>query len=208
MSGSLSAPLRLYLASTSPARLATLRAVGIEPIALAPGVDEEAAVGLCVEALEGFAPAYGDAFSAHLARRLGLPDGLAPDVLNPLVEELLGLLQGSRVDLTTFFRDLATAARGDAEPARGRFLDLAAFDAWRERWSALGPDPDAMERVNPVYVPRNHLLQDALDAATAGDLEPFETMLALVGDPFVARPGREAYAEAGPDEGFVTFCGT
>ena len=44
VSGSLSAPLRLYLASTSPARLATLRAVGIEPIALAPGVDEEAAV--------------------------------------------------------------------------------------------------------------------------------------------------------------------
>jgi len=53
VSGSLSAPLRLYLASTSPARLATLRAVGIEPIALAPGVDEEAAVSDAEASLGG-----------------------------------------------------------------------------------------------------------------------------------------------------------
>ena len=58
---------------------------------------------------------------------------------------------------------LGAAARGDAEPARGLFLDLAAFDAWVARWRALGPDADAMDRVNPVYIPRNHLVEEALD---------------------------------------------
>src|SRR3712207_8256499 len=51
-----------------------------------------------------------------------------------LVEDLLAVVQESRVDLTSFFRALGTAARGDAEPARLVVLDLARFDAWLERW--------------------------------------------------------------------------
>ena len=72
------------------------------------------------------------------------------------------------------------AARGDAEPARGLFLDLAAFDDWLTRWRALGPDADAMDRVNPVYIPRNHLVEEALAAATDGDLAPLEQLLDAV----------------------------
>ena len=50
------------------------------------------------------------------------------------------------------------------------FLDLAGFDEWPARWRALEPDAEAMDRVNPVYIPRNHLVEEALDAATEGDL--------------------------------------
>ena len=60
------------------------------------------------------------------------------DVATPLIDELLALLAQSRVDHTSFFRLLGRAARGDAEPARGLFLDLAAFDGWLARWRALG----------------------------------------------------------------------
>ena len=67
---------------------------------------------------------------------------------------------------------LGRAARGDAEPARGLFIDLAGFDDWMARWRALAPDADAMDRVNPAYIPRNHLVEEALVAATAGDLDP------------------------------------
>ena len=87
--------------------------------------------------------------------------GVSGDV-QPLLKDLLAVLHSNHVDFTSFFHRLAGAARGDAEPARSLFLDLAGIDAWIERWRALGPDADAMERVNPVYLPRNHLVEEAL----------------------------------------------
>ena len=91
--------------------------------------------------------------------------------------ELLEHLQQSRVDHTSFYRLLGRAARGDVEPVRGLFVDLAAFDGWLARWQALTPDADAMDRVNPVYIPRNHLVEAALASATEGDLDPLSQLL-------------------------------
>ena len=67
-----------------------------------------------------------------------------------------------------------------------------------------------MDRVNPVYVPRNHLVEEALDAATAGDLDPLGRLLAAVTRPFDDRPGLERYAEPAPQDfgSYRTFCGT
>jgi uncharacterized protein YdiU (UPF0061 family) len=171
--------------------------------------DTEQAVALAMESLGGFRRQYAAAWSAGLRAKLGLPDGLSDDVAGPLVDDLLAQLEQSHVDLTSFFRDLGAAARGDAEPARGLFLDLPAFDAWTERWRALSPDADAMDRVNPVYVPRNHLVEEALAAATAGDLAPVEALLEALRRPYDVRPGLERYAEPGPADGdYRTFCGT
>ena len=107
--------------------------------------------------------------------------------------------QQSHVDHTSFFRLLGRAARGDAEPARGLFLDLAAFDDWLARWRALAPDADAMDRVNPVYIPRNHLVEEALAAATDGDLDPLARLLEAVTAPYrrAARPRALRRAGAG-----------
>ena len=94
---------------------------------------------------------------------------------------------------------------------RGLVLDLPRFDAWLERWRALGPDADAMRRVNPVYVPRNHLVEEALDAATGGDLAPLEALLEALRAPYNERVGLERYAEPGPEDfatAYQTFCGT
>jgi uncharacterized protein YdiU (UPF0061 family) len=142
--------------------------------------------------------------------KLGLPDGRNDAVTEAVVEELATLLQRNRVDLTTFFRRLGDAARGDAEPARRLVLDLGAFDAWTERWRGLGPDADAMDRVNPVYVPRNHLVEEALDTATAGDLQPLQRLLEVLARPYEERPGLERYAVPAPDDfgPYRTFCGT
>lgn len=169
--------------------------------------DQEQAVGLATEALGRFRVAYGAAFSRGLAAKIGLP----LEVAEPLLDELSKLMTGARVDYTTFFRALARAAGGDAEPARGMVLDLNAFDDWSARWRALGPDADAMDRLNPVYVPRNHLVEEALDAATGGDLGPLGRLLEAVSAPYDVRPGLERYAEPGPADfaaGFRTFCGT
>ena len=52
----------------------------------------------------------------------------------------------------------------------------------------------AMNGVNPVYIPRNHLVEEALTAATAGDLEPFHQLVDVLSQPFHERPGLERYA--------------
>ncbi|MBB3675140.1 protein adenylyltransferase SelO [Modestobacter versicolor] len=180
--------------------------------ALLPLVDEdqEQAIARAVESLGGFRERYDAAWSAGMRAKLGLPADLDEAVASPLVDELLGLLQADHVDGTSFFRRLAGAARGDAEPARLLFLDLAGFDGWLARWRALAPDAEAMDRVNPVYIARNHLVEEALSAGTDGDLDPLHRLLAVLADPFVERPGRERYAEPAPADfgAYRTFCGT
>jgi uncharacterized protein YdiU (UPF0061 family) len=167
--------------------------------------EEEAAIERAVEALGAFRERYNSSWLAGMQRKLGLATAAPAG----LVEELLDMLTASRVDLTSFFRDLARSARGEREPARARFVDLVAFDAWAERWRALAPDADLMDRVNPVYVPRNRLVEASLEAATAGDLDPLERLLGAVTRPFEEQPGLEDVAAPGPDDsGFRTFCGT
>jgi serine/tyrosine/threonine adenylyltransferase len=172
--------------------------------------DQERAVALAVDALGAFRPRYDAAWSAGMRAKLGLPDGLADDVAASLVDELLVLLQKDHVDFTSFFRALGGAARGDAAPVRNLFLDLGGFDGWAERWRALSPDADAMDRVNPVHIPRNPLVEEALDAATAGDLGPLTSLLDAVSTPYVERPGLERYAAPAPQDfgAYRTFCGT
>ncbi|GAA0937548.1 protein adenylyltransferase SelO [Virgisporangium aurantiacum] len=181
--------------------------------ALLPLFDEveEKAIERAMESLERFKPLYDAAWAAGMRAKLGLPAGLDETVAVALAEELLTLLRDGRADYTSFFRDLATAARGAADPARSHLLDLAAFEQWRERWYATGPDADAMDRVNPVYVPRNHLVEEALAAAVVDDdLTPVERLVDAVSTPYDERPGLDRYAApAPPDFGaYRTFCGT
>jgi protein adenylyltransferase len=171
--------------------------------------DLDRALALAQESLNGFSGHYSAAWLAGMRAKLGL-GAVDDDVVTPLLTDLLAQLEQSHVDHTSFYRVLGRAARGDLEPARGLFIDLAAFDGWLARWQTLGPDADAMDRVNPVYIPRNHLVEEALDAATTGDLEPLSLLLSAVTAPYDERPGLERYAEPAPQDfgAYRTFCGT
>lgn len=176
--------------------------------------DEDRAVALAQESLGAFRQQYSTAWLAGMKAKLGLDGRIAADVASPIIDDLLALLQDGRVDYTSFFRRLGAAARGKGEPARDLFPEplgeTGAFLAWAERWRALSPDADLMDRVNPAYVPRNHLVEEALGAATGGDLEPLRRLLEAVTDPYNDRPGVERYAEAAPESfgPYRTFCGT
>ena len=171
--------------------------------------DVEKAVALAEASFGVFQREYDAVWSSGMRAKLGLSDAEAPDSA-ALVDDLLTLLNDNHVDYTSFFRNLGRAARGDAEPARGLFIDLAGFDAWLSRWQALRPDADVMDRANPIYIPRNHLVEEALTAATAGDLGPLEQLLAAVTAPYDERPGLERYASPAPEDfgKYQTFCGT
>jgi uncharacterized protein YdiU (UPF0061 family) len=148
--------------------------------------------------------------------KLGLTE--ADEVTGALIEDLLGLLHEQAVDYTSSFRALSASLRGDAARARSLFAAPAAFDAWADRWREQlaheRSDPDqtasAMDGVNPVYIPRNHHVEEALAAATAGDLEPFQRLLDVLAQPFDERSGLESYAAPAPASwgSYRTFCGT
>ena len=169
--------------------------------------NQDDAVALAEEALNRFPARYSEAWSAGMGRKLGLADGVDA---SELAGKLLTLLEEDRVDYTSFLRSLSSAARGNAEPARAFFMDTARFDSWLGEWHALNPSAEQMDKVNPIYVPRNHLVEEALAAASDGDLAPLETLLAAVTAPFEERSGFERYALGAPDDfgSYRTFCGT
>ncbi|NAZ85176.1 protein adenylyltransferase SelO [Kineococcus indalonis] len=172
--------------------------------------DQERAVELAVASLDGFRTGYESAWTTGLRAKLGLPDDLPGADWEPLAGEFLDLLRTHRADHTATFRALGAAARGDDEPLRLLVPDAPALERWLGRWRALGPDAGTADRANPLYTPRNHLVEEALSAATAGDTGPFERLLDVVRAPFEQRPGLERYASpAPPDFGaYRTFCGT
>ena len=172
--------------------------------------DEEQAVALAVESLGAFRRQYSAAWSAGMAAKLGLSGAPDDEETSTLVDQLLTLLQDGQVDYTSFFRSLGLAARGQAGAARNMFPDPAQFDAWAVRWRALGPTPRRWAESTPPTFPRNHLVEEALAAATAGDMAPLHRLLAAVTAPYDERPGLERYAVGAPDTfgPYRTFCGT
>ena len=178
--------------------------------------DGETAIAAATSVLQSFPARYDESWSLGMRTKLGLAD--AGEASGALIEDLLELMRAGRVDFTSAFRALADVARGEDDGARSIFVEAPGFDAWLERWQAQlateRTDPraaaDAMDRVNPVYIPRNHRVEEALGAATAGDLGPFQRLLDVLAQPFDERPGLEAYAEpASPSAGpYQTFCGT
>jgi uncharacterized protein YdiU (UPF0061 family) len=167
--------------------------------------DGEKAVEIANARLQGIAAAYRAEWLAVMRRKLAL-DGVEEGD-GALVDDLMAAIEGA--DWTLTFRRLATATQGDDSLLRPLFPDFARMQAWLPRWrSRLGPDAAAaLLAANPAVIPRNHQVEAALEAATAGDTAPFDSLLAAVTQPFVEA---EAYMLPAPT-GFgpyVTFCGT
>ncbi|WP_353649127.1 protein adenylyltransferase SelO [Nakamurella sp. A5-74] len=176
--------------------------------------DLDTAVAWATGALTSFGALYRAARRARYLAKLGLPQAVTADETDPLIEQLLTLLKQGRVDFTGFFRALTAAASGDDAMLSGLGAPEVELQTWLGQWRRVGADSidaAAMAAVNPVYIPRNHLVQEALDAATAGDLAPFTTLVDVLRDPFVERPGLDRYAlpaDADFAADFQTFCGT
>jgi uncharacterized protein YdiU (UPF0061 family) len=178
--------------------------------------DSDRAVELATAEVDGFPTIYRDCWLERMGAKLGL--GHREEGDPDLVDDLHMAMDGQNVDFTFFFRRLADRLRGDLGPVRALFDDPAAFDSWLERWLARLDHEEgsaqaqaaAMDQVNPVYIPRNHKVEEALQAATNGDIEPFAKLLAVLVRPFERSEGLEDYegpapASFGP---YRTFCGT
>ncbi|TAK08747.1 MAG: YdiU family protein [Candidatus Manganitrophaceae bacterium] len=172
---------------------------------LTPLISKEAAT----EALDQYEPVFNAHYTTLMARKLGLKEFRNEDV--PLLLDLLRLLQSNKIDYTHFFRALGNFKQAPGErnsDLRARFIDIAAFDAWAERYrSRLLADtlPDAerkraMDRINPKYILRNYLAQIAIRKATEErDYTEIGRLLHLLRRPFDEQPEMARYAEPPPD---------
>ncbi len=173
----------------------------------------------------GLSDADGAGSTAVSGLPAAAPAADGPDADAGLVHDWLDLLHSQSVDFTLAWRYLADAAE-DAEAARLRALfgQTDGLDAWLLRWRGrcAGIDTGAvdeaaanraarMRQVNPLVIPRNHRVEEALTAATAGDLAPFEQLLAAIRRPYDDDPALADYAQPAPASltaCYQTFCGT
>jgi len=157
--------------------------------------------------LKTFQARYEAHFLSRMRAKLGLLEGRAGD--EGLVRGLLSCMAESRVDYTAFFRALggfSTEADARNAPLRDQFLDREGFDAWAQGYRARlisegGNDAERkarMDRVNPAYVLRNYLAQQAIEKAQEKDFSEVDRLLELLADPFTERPGFERYAAPPP----------
>ena len=175
----------------------------------------DTAIEALTAVLDTFGQRYRLHYSAAMAAKLGLDDTADNAAL---IDDMHRLLTDHRADWTLAFRALADELRGHSAPLAA-LIPPDASSTWLNRWRTAVSDTnqdlasiaDGMDRVNPAYIPRNHLLDAALRSATEGDLEPFEQLLDVVTTPFGYRAERSDYAAPAPasfSAGFQTFCGT
>ncbi len=186
--------------------------------ALLPLIDEDSrrAVEQASEVIRAVPERYRHHWLAGMRQKLGLTT--AEDEDAALIDDLLECMHRGEADYTLAFRHLSAVLRGENGPFLDLFTSPRQARNWLEGWQArLAREPQAaearaatMDRVNPLYIPRNHLVEAALSAALEGDLAPFRRLLAVVRQPFTVQPEADAHASPPPDDfgPFVTYCGT
>ena len=179
--------------------------------------DQDKAIELATEPLQDFPRRFGTAWRTGMRAKLGLATEHDDDA--ELIDDLLRTMHDQGADHTSALRALSSVVRGDRDPLLDQLRDRAALDTWLDRYAdRLGVDgrpadavAEEMDLANPIYIPRNHLVEEALAAATAGDLAPVERLVDVLRQPFTERPGLDRYALGAPaafGDGYQTFCGT
>ena len=173
--------------------------------------DPETAIAAATEVLEEFPARFEGYWLGGMRQKLGLHTDEAGDAA--LVQELLDWMHKARADFTNTFADLSAGEL----PNGGRYED-AEFQSWHARWAERRgrdgrPAESAfalMRTVNPVVIPRNHRVEEALAAAEEhDDLSVLHDLLAALSSPFEASAERAKYRDPPPSEcGYRTFCGT
>jgi uncharacterized protein YdiU (UPF0061 family) len=166
--------------------------------------DKDAAVEEATAIIHAMPDQIEAEWLTRFAAKIGISNPEVEDT--DMIQGLLDLMQKDGTDFTNTFRALSTS------DARDQFTDRAAFDAWATNHAARTSSvPDAvatMNAANPAVIPRNHRVEQMIQAATAGDMAPFGRLMKAFATPYslsdsdLAKP--PTHAEIVP----ATFCGT
>ena len=177
---------------------------------LVPLIDDaEAAIEKVENVLAEFTNYFGEQYMARFLAKFALPSGKS----DGLVKDGLTLLANQQVDFTLFFRRLTQVAGGGAEDELFKmFSDRDAFESWFKAWKKaadLRMLPE-MQSANPILIPRNHRVEQAIQSAYAGDCTPFHRLNKALQHPFEEQEGYTDLEKPPLPEEQVreTFCGT
>jgi uncharacterized protein YdiU (UPF0061 family) len=175
--------------------------------------DADTAIAQATEIIDGFSAQYESHWLTEMRRKFGLETQHADD--ETLFDNFFATMTDNMVDFTLAFRALAGLADGNVAPLRDLYLTPTAPDDWIKQFqSRIKSEPNAAKNIraaNPIYIPRNHLVEAALKAAEEeGDYSQFEQLLALITAPYAAQDGKDVYAKPPlmVDPNYKTFCGT
>ncbi len=182
--------------------------------------DETVALKLAHDAIDSFPGLYQNYWLQGMRGKLGLSQPHEGDL--KLIEDLLALMKEHHLDFTNTFRILSLAAVHTYPP--GDLAKLSEFPAWYLAWQvrlehelALNKhwQPEDAQKLmlkcNPAYIPRNHLVELALDRVVVHkDYAPLMKLLSVLSSPFTEKPECSAFQEPPDDSGsnYRTFCGT
>jgi serine/tyrosine/threonine adenylyltransferase len=165
--------------------------------------DRERAIALAQEELKKFMPAFEQAFEQGLLQKLGIMNRREGDA--QFIAQTLQHMIDTDADFTLFFSNLSEQSVTPSNEWQAE---------WRKRLAEdntdLATQHQTMRAANPIYVPRNHRIEQAITAANSGDFEPFNRLVKVLHKPFDRQPENAAYTEAptAQEQVHETFCGT
>ncbi len=179
--------------------------------------DQKRAAALAEESVDRFAAIFNDQLQKRFRNKLGLAHDGAEGA--GLVGRTFTLMSEQGIDFTLFFRHLTRIAGGsETDRFLALFNDRKSASEWLLQWQALvGPAgrPDSemlavMQRSNPIYIPRNHMIERVIRHGEEGDFESFRLMVELLANPYCEQPENSGF-ELPPQQHEIvehTFCGT
>jgi uncharacterized protein YdiU (UPF0061 family) len=170
-----------------------------------------------IEAITGsFEQEFLQVLTKAMLRKIGIEAPREDD--SSLLQELLALMQKEETDFTLTFRHLAECIDGDTKPFSTLFHNNTELPVWLDRWQKrmkAAEEPattrQRMKAVNPLFIPRNHRIEQAINAAQQhDDFAPARKLIQVLQTPFTEQPEFAEFANAPKVEERVlqTFCGT
>lgn len=181
------------------------------------GDTEDVQQAIAEEELGRFSSLFATEFNRTMERKFGLGEGAL--VRSDFLEASFEAMTLGEVDFTLFFRQLTLVANGgDHQEFLALFSGEALGKEWLQSWKSISANQDGlsartienMQKSNPIYIPRNHRVEEAIAAANVGEFGVFRDLLDVVTNPFSDRSDRAGY-ENPPELSEVvhkTFCGT
>jgi serine/tyrosine/threonine adenylyltransferase len=169
------------------------------------------AMKLAEVAISEYANDFNSAWISGMRYKLGLFNEEEGDYA--LAQNLFSWMENVKADFTGTFRDLSYENLADKD-----IYNSPDFKKWHSLWQArlsrnskpIKSSLSMMRKYNPVIVPYNHLVEEALSAAEEGDMQPFYKLLSALEKPFEFSPSNEIFLNSSidPNPYYQTFCGT
>ena len=172
--------------------------------------NEEKSIKQLTEVLQLVMPSYQEYFYKEFCQKLGLKSVNNKNI--KLIEGYLKILNLESIDFTLSFRDLSKIINERLNLNDSIFAKSKDFNNWYLKWKQeinLNEISDEMDLINPCYIPRNHLIENALSKAIEGDMSEINFMINLFENPYIQKNiSRKYLMPSNSEEQYVTFCGT